>query len=188
MTTTLAKPTASLFDLASDAIQLDRAINEAAEGLLSDDPEEAAAAAALLESLIATEGQTRQAIDAKADSWCWAIDRIRAQAAARQAHAGRLAELAAADARKADALQETLLRQLLALTPEATDFNLPSHKLTSRKSTAVELDIEPMDLPAEYQRTKITISADRTALAAALKAGATLDGAHLVNRRSWKLA
>jgi hypothetical protein len=187
MTTTLSRPTASLFDLASDAIQLDRAINDAAEGLLSDDPAEAAAAAALLEELISAEGQTRQAIEAKADAWCWAIDRIRGQAAARLAHAGRLAELAAADARKADALQETLLRQLLALTPDATNFELPDHKLTSRRSTAVELDVEPMDLPEAFLRTKTTISPDKTALAAALKAGQTIDGAHLVERRSWKI-
>lgn len=188
MTATLTAPAPSLFALASDAIQLDRQITEAAQGLLSDDPTEAAAAAALLEGLIDAEGQTRQAIEAKADSWCWAIDRIRAQAQARHEHARRLAELAAADAKAADALQDTLIRQLLALDPDATGFSLASHKLTSRKSTAVELEVEPMDLPEQFQRTKTTVSADRTALAAALKAGTTIEGAQLVERRSWKIA
>ena len=44
---------ATLFDLTGEALQLQRQINESAELLFSDDPDEVAAATAELEALIA---------------------------------------------------------------------------------------------------------------------------------------
>ena len=85
---------ATLFDLTGEALQLQRQINESAELLFSNDPDEAAAATAKLEALIAFESGNRRALDAKADAWCWVIDHMRAQAAARAAHAQRLKDLA----------------------------------------------------------------------------------------------
>jgi hypothetical protein len=178
----------TLFDLTGEALRLQRQINESAELLFSDDPDEAAAATAELEALIAFESGNRRALESKADAWCWVIDHIRAQAGARAAHAQRLKDLAASAEQQADALQERLIAALQKVAPDETRWELPEHKITSRRSQAVELTAEIIDLPEEFQRTKVTVSADKTALAAALKQGQQIEGAALIERRSWKIA
>lgn len=193
MTATTTRPAteqpANLYSLTSDAYRLEVAISEAAEGLVSDDPAVAAAATAELEALLAIGEGTRDALQAKADAWCWVIDRLRDQATARREHSARLVLLAQTDERKADAMLERLTDQLLFLDPAATKFDLPSHQLRSTKVTTVEIDDDLLaeDLPAEYQRTKTVTQVDRTALKAALKAGAVVKGASLLEHRSWRL-
>jgi hypothetical protein len=180
---------ATLFDLTGEALQLQRQINESAELLFSDDPAEVAAATATLESLISAETDNRKAVEAKADAWCWVIDHIRAQAAARAAHAHRLKDLATAAEQQAEVLQDRLIHALQRVAPDETKWELPEHKLTSRKVTSVELDpdLQAADLPEQFQRVKTTYAADKTALAAALKTGAQIEGAALVERRSWSI-
>jgi hypothetical protein len=194
MTATTTRPAATaqstnLYGLTCDAYRLEVAITEAAEGLISDDPEVVAAATAELEALIAAGEGAKDALLAKADSWCWVIDRLRDQAASRKAHAARLTALAQADERKADTMLDKLTDRLLFLDPAATKFDLPSHQLRSTKVTTVEIedDLLPEDLPAEYQRTKTVTQIDRAALKAALKGGAVVKGASLQEHRSWRL-
>jgi hypothetical protein len=200
--------TATLFDLTGEALQLQGRINEAAELLFSDDPAEVAQATATLEGLISVEADNRQAILAKADAWCWAINSLRARCDARKARADALRELAAGDEQQADALQDRLVQALQKVDPEATKYDLPEHKISSRKSTVVVVDCEPEDLPKLYQRTKI--EANKTAIkesinaavAAAVKAAQdedaaanaaavatvkTVPGCSLVERRSWTI-
>jgi DNA repair exonuclease SbcCD ATPase subunit len=181
--------TTTLFALTGEALTLQSRINNAAELLFSDDPAEVAEATAELEALINAEADNRKAVEAKADAWCWAIDHIRAQAASRAEHARRLTELAKAAEHQAEVLQDRLIGALQRVAPDETTWALPEHKITSRRSTVVELDPEllPVDLPEQFQRVKTVYSADKTALAAALKAGATIDGAQLVERRSWTI-
>lgn len=180
----------SLFALSNEARLLAARIDSAAQGLLSDDPVDVAHATEALEQLITAEAGNRQALAKKADAWCWVIDDLRAQAAARREHANRLRDLADQSAARAEALQDQLVAALSRVDPDATRWELPDHQLSSRKSSAVELDpdIEPADLPAEYVRTKTTYSADKTALAAALKAGQPVPGARLVERRNWRIS
>jgi len=194
MTATTTRPAATeqpanLYSLTLDAYRLEAAITEAAEGLVSDDPEVAAAATAELEALLATGEGAMDALQAKADAWCWVIDRLRDQAASRKAHAARLMALAQADERKAEAMLDRLTDRLLFLSPGETKFDLPSHQLRSTKVTTVEIDDDllPEDLPAEYQRSKTTTMVDRVALKAALKGGAVVKGASLLEHRSWRL-
>lgn len=179
--------TKSLYALSEDATRLEAQIREQAELLFSDDPAEVDAARATLEALLSNEADTREALQRKADAWCWVIDRARATAAERKAHAKRLAELAAADEAKADRLQDQLITLLLRSQPDATTFELVDHKLTSRRSEAVELDAELSiaDLPTDCIRVKR--EADKTAIKAALKAGQAVPGARLVERRSWSI-
>lgn len=179
----------SLFALTGDALRLQAKIDRAAELLFSDDPIEAEEARSTLENLIASEADNLKAVEAKADAWCWVIDRIRARAAAQAAHAQRLKDLAAEAEQRADVLQDHLVEALGKVKPDATKWDLPSHKLTSRKSTAVELDpdLDPADLPEDYCRVKTTYSADKTAIKTALAAGATIEGAQLVERRNWTI-
>jgi len=194
MTATTTRPAATaqptnLYGLTCDAYRLEVAITEAAEGLVSDDPAVVAAAEAELEALIAAGEGAKDALLAKADSWCWVIDRLRDQAVSRKAHAARLTALAQADERKAETMLDKLTDRLLFLDPAATKFDLPTHKLQSTKVVSVEIDDDllPEDLPAEYQRTKTTTQIDRTALKAALKGGAVVKGAGLLEYRSWRL-
>jgi len=180
----------TLFELTGDALRLQQQINAAAEHLFSDDPSEVAAATTELEALISAESDNRRAVEAKADAWCWVIDHLRAQAITRANHAQRLKDLAAAAEQQAQVLQDRLIGVLQRLDPDATTWTLPEHKLTSRKVSSVELDpgLAPTDLPDQFQRVKTTYTADKTAIAAALKAGAQIEGAALVERRSWKIA
>jgi hypothetical protein len=194
MTATTTRPAATeqpanLYALTGEAYRLEAAIAEAAEGLVSDDPEVAAAATTQLEALLAIGESTKDALQAKADAWCWVISRLRDQATTRRAHAARLMALAQADERKADAMLERLTDQLLFLDPGETKFDLPSHQLRSTKVLTVEVDDDllPEDLPTEYQRTKTTTMVDRVALKAALRAGAVVQGASLLEHRSWRL-
>jgi hypothetical protein len=84
---------------------------------------------------------------------------------------------------------DKLTDRLLFLDPAATKFDLPSHQLKSTKVTKVEIeeDMEPKDMPKEYQSSKTTISVDKTALKTALKAGTVVKGASLLEYRSWRL-
>jgi hypothetical protein len=180
----------TLFDLTGEALQLQRLIDHTAADLFSDDPDTAAAAALELEALLQIEAGNRQALLSKADAWCWVIQTLTATAAARREHSRRLADLAAESDARADALQSRLVAALQRVDPDATSWDLPSHKLASRRTTAVELEAgtEAADLPEAFQRIKTSISADRQAIAAALKAGQSVPGAQLVERRSWRLA
>jgi hypothetical protein len=181
--------TQSLFALTGDALVIQHQINTAAEQLFSDDPSEIQAATTALENLISAEADNRRAIEAKADAWCWAIDHIRAQAATRAEHARRLSALAEAAAHQADVLQDRLISVLQRIDPDATTWKLPEHKISSRRVASIELDLDtmPADLPEQYQRTKTTVSADKTALKAAISSGAVIDGVKLVERRSWSI-
>ena len=178
---------ATLFDLTGEALQLQRQINESAELLFSDDPAEAAAATAELEALIAFESGNRRALESKADAWCWVIDHMRAQSAARAAHAQRLKDLATSAQQQADALQERLIAALQKVAPDETSWELPEHKITSRRSQAVEVIVDVMMLPTGYTTSQTTIRPDKAALKAALKGGAQIEGAALVERRSWSI-
>lgn len=181
--------TATLFALTGEALQLQGRINSAAELLFSEDPAEVAQATAELESLISAESDNRKAVEAKADAWCWVIDQLKAQAAARKQHAQRLAELAAAAEQQAEVLTDRLVGALQRVNPDETTWRLPEHTLSSRRVTSVEIDpeLQPADLPEQFQRVKTTYSADKTALKAALAAGQEIDGAQLVERRSWTI-
>jgi hypothetical protein len=179
--------TATLFDLTGEALKLQRQINAEAELLFSDDPAEAAAATVTLEALITSEAANKQALHSKADAWCWVIDHIRAQAAARSAHAQRLTDLATAAGHQADALQDRLIAALQKIDPDSTKWELPEHQITSRRSQAVVVTVEVAELPVEYVTARTTYSPNKTAMGAALKAGVEIDGVALVERRNWAI-
>ena len=185
--TATTKP--SLYGLALEQQGLQQEISALAERLHSDDAADMADAVVELEAVLLEQEQGREALLSKADAYCWVIDQLRGQAAYRRQQAQRLADLAAQDEHKAERLQDTLVRVLTALEPDQTKFELPEHRISSRRSQAVELDpeVEPFDLPQTYQRCKTTVSVDKTALARDLKAGAEVPGARLVERRSWKI-
>ena len=178
--------TQSLFDLVGRAGALATRIEIIAADLESDDPEVVTSAETELEELINSESGNREAILAKADCWAWVIDKRRAMATARADQAKRLAILARADQAAADGMEARLVAALTKAFPAEVRFELPHHRLSSRPSEAVEVTCDPAKLPESCQR--VMIEPDRTAIKAAIKAGETVPGCELVQRRSWKLS
>ena len=178
--------TPTLFDRVGEAGRLASRIEIIAADLFGDDPEAAAAASAELEELINAQSDNQEAILAKADCWAWVIQRYRATATARAEQAKRLAALAKADETAADVMQHRLITALTRAFPAETRFDLPSHRITSRRTEAVEITCDTADLPGNCQR--VAIEPNRTAIKAAIKAGETVPGCELVQRRSWSLS
>ena len=198
-----------LFALTGEGLALQQQIDKEAQRLFSDDPAEVAEATSALEALITAEAENRNALEARADAWCWVIDGLRARAAAQKEHAKRLASLAKEAEQRADTLQGCLVAALLRVRPDENLFILPEHKLTSRKSTAVEVDpdFDPQNLVSELQRIKIELDKDaakkriqaaiaaataglggeEAAIAAATAAVTAIPGVSLVERRNWAI-
>jgi hypothetical protein len=181
--------TATLYDLTGRAVSLSNRIEVIAADLLDPDAD-AAAIHAELEELITAEANNRDALNAKADAWCWVIDSLQARAEARKAKAKQLQELAKADEIRADALLDRLVAALGKIDPDSTKWDFQDNGLRSRKSKRVEIDpeIEPENLPDAYQRKIVSVSFDKEAMAQDLKAGKTITGAQLVERRTWRVA
>jgi Siphovirus Gp157 len=183
---TTEAPSPGLWQLGIENQELTSRVARLAEQLDSDDPELRSEAIGELEAALLQEEGHRQALDSKADSYCWVIEHLRAQAAYRQQQAKRLVELARGEESRADALEESLVLVLTRLQPAATRFSFPHHELTSRKSQAVEIDDED-SLPPEWLTHKTTSQPDKPAIKEALKAGHPIPGAQLISRRSWRI-
>lgn len=179
----------SLYALGIAAQDIAGEIALAAELLDSDDPTERQAAVQLVETYLAAAEQTQSQLASKADNVCRYIDHLQAVAAFRKQQGQRLAELAAADARRAETLATYLFKVLTTLEPSATKFSLPTHELRSRKSTAVVITDE--ELIPEHLRTEPKPRAEmppsKTAIKAVLAAGRAVPGAELVERRNWSI-
>ncbi|MCX5968912.1 MAG: siphovirus Gp157 family protein [Cyanobacteria bacterium] len=179
-------PSPGLWQLGIENQELTSRVARLAEQLDSDDEETRSQAIGELEAALLQEEGHRQALDSKADSYCWVIEHLRGQAAYRQQQAKRLVELARSEESRADALEESLVLVLTKLQPTATRFSFPHHELTSRKSQAVEIDDED-SLPPEWLTLKTTSQPDKAAIKEALKAGHSIPGAQLISRCSWRI-
>jgi hypothetical protein len=106
-------------------------------------------------------------------------------------HKNLLAEAAAlkaeeksfAERRKRAENKAESLKKYLATSLNGSKFNTTRVSISYRKSTSVDvLDVEK--LPEAYRKTVTTVSADKTAIGAALKAGELVDGATLVRKNN----
>ncbi len=179
----------TLYRLTSRQARLANQIETIAKDFL--DPEaDAATIHAELEELITDEADNRIELNNKADAWCWVISNLQARAEARKAKARQLQELAKADEHQAEVLIGRLVAALGKIDPDSTKWDFQDNGLRSRKSKRVEIDpeIEPENLPDAYQRKIVSVSFDKEAMAQDLKAGKTITGAQLVERRSWRIA
>jgi hypothetical protein len=176
----------SLWQLGIEAQELTSAIGQLAEQLEADDDDSRSQALAELEAALLADAGNKAALASKADATCWVIEHLRGQAAYRQQQAKRLTDLARSDAGRAEALEDSLVLVLTRLQPLATRFSFPNHELSSRKSSAVEIDDEQALAP-EWLMVKTTAQPDKAAIKEALKAGQQIPGAQLVSRRSWRI-
>lgn len=156
-----------------------QSIWEAAADVLDEgntDPAEQAAALTYLETqLKAIEGTHAE----KCLNLACLIKNVEAEALALTIEEQKLKTRAEAAARKAG-----WLRSYLAANMEpGTNLKDARAMIGWRKSTAVEVTCKPEELPKEFQRTKVTVDADKTALKDALeKPGCSVAGAQLVQR------
>ncbi len=176
----------TLWQLGIESQELTRQISTLAELLSSEEEEIQAEAITRLEALLSAEANNREALSAKADATCWVIENLRAQGQYRQDQGWRLQELGRADAARATRLETSLLTVLTNLQPGATRFSLPHHELTSRRSERVSINA-PELLDSEWITVKTTSQPDKGAIRAALKAGRLIEGAELVEHRSWQI-
>lgn len=181
-----ANGSTSLYALGIQAQDIDGEIALAAELLATDNPDEEASAIALIEQYLAAKEHTAALLAEKADNVCRYIDHLTAMATFRKEQSKRLADLAEADFKRAEALQQYMLRVLTTLQPEAKSFSLPTHEIKSRRTKAVVVDDEA-ELPSEFLRRKTTYMPDKTAIKAAIQSGQEVPGAHLEERTSWSI-
>jgi len=174
----------SLYSLAIAAQEIAGELAAAAE--LLDDPETEATAIALVEQYLTAGEANQRALSTKADSVCNYIDHLAAVASFRAEQGKRLTALAKADEQRATKLKRYLLDVLTKLQPDATSFSLPTHELTSRKSTRLEI-LDEDAIPDDLFREVVTRAPDKDAIKAAIKAGQPIPGTKLVTNRNWTI-
>ena len=100
-----------------------------------------------------------------------------------EAEALKAEEKAFAERRKAAENKAESLKRYLDSALNGQKFNTTKVAISYRRSTSVDvLDVEK--LPEAYRKTVTTVSADKTAISAALKAGELVDGATLVEKNN----
>lgn len=104
------------------------------------------------------------------------IKSLEAEAEAMKAEAKKLADRKEAKERKAERLRSYISNSMQALGD--TKLETAKVALSFRKSESVDV-YDPVLLPAEYTKTKTTVTPDKTAIKAAIKAGQEVAGATL---------
>lgn len=100
-----------------------------------------------------------------------------------EAEALKAEEKAFYERRKSAENKAESLKRYLDSALNGQKFSTTKVAISYRKSTSVDvLDIEK--LPEAYRKTVTTVSADKTAISAALKAGELVDGATLVEKNN----
>ena len=100
-----------------------------------------------------------------------------------EAEALKAEEKAFAEREKKARNKAESLKRYLDSALNGQKFNTTKVAISYRKSTSVDvLDVEK--LPEAYRKTVTTVSADKTAISAALKAGELVDGATLVEKNN----
>lgn len=111
----------------------------------------------------------------------WVKD-LNAEAAAIKAEEDTLKRRRQSTEKKADSLRGYLSYALNG----AEKFKTARVAISWRRSETAELldGVDPVSLPLEYQRVKVSVEADKTKLKEALKAGKTVEGVELVERQN----
>lgn len=95
-------------------------------------------------------------------------------------------EKALYERRKSKEKRAEWLKGYLTYSLDGAKFETPKLALSFRKSVVV--DVADVDkLPEEFKRIKTMIDADKTALKEALKGGAVIDGAILVEKQNLQI-
>jgi len=121
-------------------------------------------------------------LQTKVEAYCSIIGEMEAMAEARKAEAKRIADLGAADARKAQRMRDVLREvfgRLNILRMETTRYKLRLQNAGGKQRIVVD-PFEPM--PEQYQKTTVTVEPDLDSIRKALDAGEVLSFATLAPR------
>jgi putative phage associated protein len=117
----------------------------------------------------------------KIEGMCCYIKNLMAEAVAYEAEEKRMRERRAAKEREIDRCKGYLVGVLYG-----EKFETPRCKIGWRKSEVCNvLSLE--EIPDEYKRTKVTVDADKTAIKKAIKAGAEVPGAEVIEKLNMTL-
>ncbi len=147
MTEPLAERSTTLYALAGEYLH----ILDLLEGSEAD-------ADALEQELDGLAGQ----ITHKAEAIAGLIKQFEGMAALRKAEADRMRDLAASDQRHADRLRDYVLRHMVALGSERIDT--ARFRLSLRTNPPAVQVNNPSLVPVEFQRTKVIVDVDKTAV------------------------
>ena len=111
---------------------------------------------------------------------CWIKD-LNAEAAAIKAEEEALKKRRQSTEKKAESL-----KGYLAWTLQGEKFKSAKVAISWRRSESAELDpgMDPVQLPLKFQRVKVSVDPDKTALKEALKAGEEIPGVKLVEKQN----
>jgi hypothetical protein len=154
-----------------------------------EDPEVVAAATAEMEALLAASEERGLSLVNRCDEALAVADVLIGQAQARRNMAKRLIALAQRDEHRIERVQDVALKVLRAKFPNNKTIELPMHELRSRKSSALWIDEEKVDidsLPENCVRVKKEF--DKTAIKAAIKAGQSFEGIEVQERINWNVS
>lgn len=173
---TLLDKNPSLYEIATD-VQHAMAL---AETIFADEGEIPADLEAQMSSLMISQ-------EKKVDSVCYYLDRKQAEIDVIEAEIQR--------AKTWIARQQKSIDWLLNVAGKImTEQNVKSlngttmRKLVTRVSTQTVVNVDPSELPNEFKRTEIKVSADKTAIKAAIAQGFSIPGCETkeVKNFSWK--
>lgn len=117
----------------------------------------------------------------KIEGMCCYIKNLMAEAVAYEAEEKRMRERRAAKEREIDRCKGYLAGVLYG-----EKFETPRCKIGWRKSEVCNvLSLE--EIPDEYKRTKVTVDAEKTAIKKAIKAGAEVPGAEVIEKLNMTL-
>ena len=134
----------------------------------------------LMQQLEINEAELKE----KADAYAAVIRRKKSEADFLKSEAKRLNELASAELKKANMLQERITQ---ALQSRGLNKLESAHfRFGFRTSKAVEIISEEM-VPESYQAIKISKSPDKMAIKQAIQSGTEIPGAMLVERKSLQI-
>lgn len=117
----------------------------------------------------------------KIEGMCCYIKNLMAEAVAYEAEEKRMRERRAAKEREIDRCKGYLAGVLYG-----EKFETPRCKISWRKSEVCNV-LSMEEIPDEYKRTKITVDADKTAIKKAIKGGAEVPGAEVIQKLNMTL-
>ena len=122
--------------------------------------------------------------NAKLEAVALFVKSLEAEAAAMREEERKLAERRGRNERKAERLRRYLSDSMLALGD--TKLETARVALSFRKSESVVIE-DQAALPVEFLKVKMTETPDKTAIKKAIKSGATVEGAALVENKNLQI-
>ena len=124
-------------------------------------------------------------LEEKAENYGLVIKNLESQANGLDAELKRLSERKSSIAKNIKRMQDNLLDAMVET--KNLKFSTPHFAFGTRKSTSVGIFVGTDKLPSEYVKEKISLSADKTAIGKALKAGKEVYGAELIEKLNFSM-